>query len=204
MDKAIPVHYKIYKPVGMLSQFYSGEAKQRHKKRFLGDLYNFPKATMAVGRLDEKSEGLLLLTSDGGLSHNINTSGYEKEYWVQLDGVMNKNALARIRTGVEIGLFGKRYTTKACKASIIGAPETLPRPDAKLRVGAHRPTSWIRITLTEGKFRQIRKMTAAVGFPTVRLVRVRIGNIHLGDLKPGDVMPIELSLEKLCQDGQLG
>jgi 23S rRNA pseudouridine2457 synthase len=185
-------HYKIYKPVGMLSQFSSGESRQLRKKRFLGDLHDFPVGTMPVGRLDEKSEGLLLLTSHGPLSHAINSSGGEKEYWVQLDGAIHEAALNRLCQGVEIGLFGKRYTTKPCLARAMDVPETVSPPDTLLRVGVHRPTSWIAIVITEGKFRQIRKMTAAVGFPTVRLVRVRIGDIHLGDLRPGEVVPLDM------------
>lgn len=188
------MHYKMYKPVGMLSQFSSGERKQTHKKRFLAELYDFPEGTMPIGRLDEKSEGLLLLTTDGALSHAINSGGLEKEYWAQLDGVINEKGLASLRNGVEIGLFGKRYTTKPCKTDAMDTPTNLTPPDALLRVGAHRPTSWIRIIITEGKFRQIRKMTAAVGFPTVRLVRVRIGDELLGELRPGQVVPAELDV----------
>ena len=175
----------------MLSQFASGNAKQTRTKHFLGEIYDFPDGIMPVGRLDEKSEGLLLLTTDGKLSDTINSSGIEKEYWAQLDGEIDEKALSLIQNGVEIGIFGKKYITKSCEAKKMDAPTTLPKPSKKLRIGQHRPSSWISITLTEGKFRQVRKMTAAAGFPTLRLVRVRIGNITLVKLKDGGVLPLD-------------
>lgn len=185
-------HYKVYKPFGVLSQFTSGETRQQRKKRFLSELKNIPKGTMPVGRLDEKSEGLLLLTTSGILSDRINGSGTEKEYFVQLDGEISNEALLALNKGVSIGIFGKSYLTKPCTAAKMEFPPRLPSPDSKLRIGVHRPTSWIRIILTEGKFRQVRKMTAAVGFPTVRLVRYRIGAITLENMLPGEVLPVSL------------
>ncbi|NKI25833.1 pseudouridine synthase [Arenibacter sp. 6A1] len=184
------LHFKIYKPFGMLSQFMSNDAKEARKKRFLSDLNDFPEGTMPVGRLDEKSEGLLLLTTDGKLSDLINRSGIEKEYYVQLDGDITKAAIERLEAGVEIGFSGKKYQTKPCKVQSLAQPPLLPEPDKKIRLARHRPTSWISITITEGKFRQVRKMTAAVGFPTLRLVRVRIADIHLKELLPGTVAAI--------------
>jgi 23S rRNA pseudouridine2457 synthase len=172
----------------MLSQLHSKDPKEARTKRFLGELYPFPKGTMPVGRLDERSEGLLLLTTDGKLSDRINRSGVEKEYCAQLDGEITPLALAQLNQGVPIGLAGSKYTTQTCKAYLLPDPPLFPLADPKLRIGRHRPTSWIHITLTEGKFRQVRKMTAAVGFPTVRLIRVRIGDIYLGDMAPGEVV----------------
>lgn len=183
-------HFKAYKPFGVLSQFTSGEKHQQRKKRFLSELYHFPEGTMSIGRLDEKSEGLLLLTTDGKLSDEINGSGIEKEYYAQLDGVMTTEAIQKLRKGVNIGLFGKTYRTKPCSATSIAPPKFLPPAHRKLRIGVHRPTSWISIVLTEGKFRQVRKMTAAVGFPTLRLVRIRIGKITVHDLSEGGCMPL--------------
>lgn len=184
-------HFKIYKPYGVLSQFVSNNQKESRKKRFLGELHNFPEGIMPIGRLDENSEGLLLLTTDGKLSDNINRGGYEKEYYAQLDGEITPEAIALLRNGVEIGIYGKKYITKPCLANLIQAPvEKLPEANPKLRIGRHRPSSWVSITITEGKFRQIRKMTAAVGFPTLRLVRVRIGTITLENLNEGQVQPI--------------
>ncbi len=175
----------------MLSQFSSNDAKESRKKRFLTELCDFPEGVMPVGRLDEKSEGLLLLTTDGKLSDSINRSGVEKEYYVQLDGEIIEADLEILRTGVEIGIAGKKYRTKPCMARKLIVPPAVPEPDKKLRIARHRPNSWISITLTEGKFRQVRKMTAAVGFPTLRLVRVRIGDLHLDDLTSGEVRSIK-------------
>ncbi|AZQ58119.1 pseudouridine synthase [Maribacter sp. MJ134] len=185
-------HFKLYKPFGMLSQLTSGEKRQVRKKKFLGELYDFSPGIMPIGRLDEKSEGLLLMTTDGRLSNHINKANIEKEYYAQLDGVITRAALIQLRKGVIIGLFGKNYTTKPCQVAKLQGLPILPPADSKLRIGVHRPTSWISITLTEGKFRQVRKMTAAVGFPTVRLVRVRIGTIGIGDMSIGDVLPTTL------------
>ena len=130
------------------------------------------------------------MTTDGKLSDYINKAGIEKEYLVQLDGEITINAINAMRKGVVIGQYGKKYRTKSCKVVQLHNIPTLPKPDKKLRIGVHRPTSWISITLTEGKFRQVRKMTAAVGFPTVRLVRIRIGEITLKKLQVGECIPI--------------
>lgn len=185
------VHYKLYKPFGMLSQLHSNNLKESKKKRFLSELFDFPEGIMPIGRLDEKSEGLLLMTTDGKLSDTINQSGIEKEYFAHLDGLISDQAIEELERGVEIGFEGIKYRTKACKIEKIETP-TLPLPDAKIRLGRHRPNSWIRIIITEGKFRQVRKMTAAVGFPTLRLVRVRIGDIHLDGLLPREIRTISL------------
>lgn len=183
-------HFKIYKPFGVLSQMSSGEERQLRKKRFLSELFDFPKGIMPIGRLDEKSEGLLLMTTDGKLSDTINNSGIEKEYLVQVDGVVSLEALQKVSEGVSIGVFGKKYLTKPCTVVILKTTPALPEADSSLRLGRHRPTSWIRLIITEGKFRQVRKMTAAVGFPTLRLVRVRIGTIQLGGMDVGSVVPV--------------
>jgi len=190
-------HYKLYKPYGMLSQFHSNAPREKHKKRFLGELFNFPEGIMPVGRLDEKSEGLLLLTSDGDLSYKINNSGLEKEYWAQLDGIITAEAIQKLCKGVDIGFSGKVYRTKPCKAKILDKAPNLPAASTKIRIGRHRPNSWISIILTEGKFRQVRKMTAVVGFPTLRLIRHRIGTIHLNDLSPGQVVNIAINMNSL-------
>ena len=142
-------HYKIHKPFGMLSQFHSNAPKEKYKKQFLGELYNFPEGIMPVGRLDEKSEGLLLLTTDGELSYQINNSGIEKEYWAQLDGSITKEAIKRLCSGVDIGLNGEIYRTKPCKAQLLDQAPNLPAASIKLRIGRHRPSSWISIILTE-------------------------------------------------------
>ncbi|WP_298504908.1 pseudouridine synthase [uncultured Maribacter sp.] len=187
------ITYKIYKPYGMLSQFRSNDAKESRKKRFLGELYKFPKGIMPVGRLDEKSEGLLLLTGNGKWSDAINRSGIEKEYFAQLDGEISEEAIEKLKEGIEIGFSGKKYTTKPCFVKRVLHEPDFETPNTAIRLGRHRPNSWISITITEGKFRQVRKMTAAVGFPTLRLIRVRIGDVHLEQMKPGEVALVKKS-----------
>nr|WP_114490553.1 pseudouridine synthase [Candidatus Ulvibacter alkanivorans] len=184
-------YFKLYKPYGYVSQFITNDSKAKRKK-FLGDLYDFPEGTMAVGRLDEKSEGLLLLTTDGKFSYHITTSGIEKEYFVQVDGEITKEAVLQLRQGVEIGINGNKYLTKPCAAVKI-KPPPLPTTQQRIRDDRHGPSSWVSVTLTEGKFRQVRKMTAAVGFPTLRLVRVRIGDYHLHAMLPKQVIKISKS-----------
>lgn len=184
-------HFLLHKPYGYLSQFIHHHQKRKNKK-MLGELFDFPENTMSVGRLDEKSEGLLILTTDGKVSHEIRSSSYEKEYYVQLDGTVTKAAIEQLKNGVEISLGGGRtYRTKSCEARMIDDPQFEERR-RRIRDDRHGPTSWVSITLTEGKFRQVRKMTAAVGFPTLRLVRVRIGDWTLGTMKAGEVLPLEL------------
>jgi len=177
-------HFILHKPYGYISQFIS-IAPKSHKKKFLGELANFPQGTMSVGRLDEKSEGLLLLTTDGKLSDFINSSKVAKEYYAQLDGVISSEAIEKMISGVEIGFNGKKYSTKPCLVKKIEIPD-FPLRKQKIRDDRHGPTSWVSITLTEGKFRQVRKMTSAVGFATLRLIRVRVGNIRLDTLLSGE------------------
>jgi 23S rRNA pseudouridine2457 synthase len=185
-------HYFItYKPYGMLSQLTSNDPKEVRKKRFLSELYDFPEGTMPIGRLDANSEGLLLLTTHGKMADMVNRSGVEKEYYAQLDGEITDEAISTLQNGVEIGFSGKKYLTKACTVYRLNDAPTLPDADQKIRLERHRPSSWISVTLTEGKFRQLRKMTAAVGYPTLRLLRVRIGAMHLEGLVPGKVLPLE-------------
>ncbi len=181
-------HFLLHKPNGYLSQFIY--EKKRHKK-LLGELFDFPENTMAIGRLDEDSEGLLLLTTDGMMSEIVRSKTVEKEYLAQVDGIISEEAVKQLKNGVEIGFKGIRYTTKKCEAKIIAELPNCIGEGRRIRDERHGPTSWIYITLTEGKFRQVRKMTAAVGFPTLRLVRIRVGNIHLHDLKAGEVLEID-------------
>lgn len=184
--------YKMYKPVGFLSQLSSNNAKQLRTKRFVSELFKFPEGIMPIGRLDEKSEGLLLFTNNGALSDKINRGGIEKEYYAQLDGIINEKAIELLRKGVEIGHQGAKYRTKSCKVGRLQIESAISPPDGSLRIGRHRPNSWISISITEGKFRQVRKMTAAVGYPTLRLIRVRVGGIHLDLLNPTEVEEISL------------
>ena len=171
-------HFILNKPYNCLSQFIY-EGKRKKSKHLLGELYPFPKGTMAIGRLDEDSEGLLFLTTDGMMSHKIRSKKVEKEYYVQVDGIITNDVLDKIKNGVEIGFKGTKYITKPCKAFMIEGEPELPIANRHVRDERHGPKSWASITVTEGKFRQVRKMTAAVGFPTLRLVRVWIGTVLL-------------------------
>jgi len=180
-------HFLIHKPYGYLSQFVY---ELKRPKKLLGEFYDFPVETMAIGRLDEDSEGLLLLTTDGMMSELVRSKKVEKEYYAQVDGLITIEAIELLKNGVLIGLNGSKYKTKKCNAFLLDTPINIGERAKKIRDERHGPTSWVSITLTEGKFRQVRKMTAAVGFPTLRLVRVRVGNLHLNDLKAGEVLEV--------------
>jgi 23S rRNA pseudouridine2457 synthase len=164
-----------YKPYGVLSSFTDSEGRPTiHQFVPVADVY-------AAGRLDLKSEGLLLLTDDGGLIHKLTHPRYEhpKVYVAQLEGLITQEAVQQLQNGVIIS----GYETKPAQAEIISEPELPPRP---VPVRDYHPTSWLKIVLREGKKHQVRKMTAAVGFPTLRLVRIAIGPLNLGNLKPGE------------------
>jgi 23S rRNA pseudouridine2457 synthase len=179
-------HFILHKPHGFISQFVY---ELKRNKRKLGELYDFPEGTMAIGRLDEDSEGLLLLTTNGMMSELVRSKKVEKEYYAQVDGIITLDAVEQLKNGVEIGFHGKKYITKKCQAKLIDNPTHIGE-GRRIRDERHGPTSWVSITLTEGKFRQVRKMTSAVGFPTLRLIRVRVGNIELDNLKAGEVREI--------------
>lgn len=180
-------HFILHKPYGYLSQF---KYELKRNKKLLGALFEFPKGAMAIGRLDEDSEGLLLITTDGKVSDYICSSKVEKEYYAQVDGIITDDAISQLSKGVEIGFEGSKYLTKTCRALEVDVVPDFGVRAKKIRDERHGPTSWVSITVNEGKFRQVRKMTAAVGFPTLRLVRVRIGSIYLNDLKSGEVIEV--------------
>lgn len=180
-------HFILHKPYGVISQFVN---PNKRKKKLLGELYDFPEKTMAIGRLDVASEGLLLLTTDGKVSEYIRSKKVEKEYAVQVDGIITDKEIELLKNGVEIGIDGGKYITKPCKASILLNPVFKKRTQ-KIRDDRHGPTSWVLITIKEGKFRQVRKMTSAVGFPTLRLIRIRIGSIYLKGTELGEVKEVE-------------
>ena len=152
-----------------MSQFVNNQNKRKNK-RLIGELHDFPEGVMAIGRLDENSEGLLLLTTDGKKSEYIRSKKIEKEYYALVDGVINDDAIEALQKGVTIGVNGEEYTTKPCTAFYIHSVAEYPIEDRKVR--------------------QVRKMTAAVGFPTLRLVRVRIGNVKL-ELPAGVVKKVD-------------
>lgn len=177
-------HYILHKPYGYISQFKTNVKK----KKLLGELYPFADGTMAIGRLDEDSEGLLLLTTDGKLSEQIRGKHIEKEYYAQVDGLITEEAIEQLKLGVEIGIKGDRYQTLPCKVSLLNPQPVYEERSRRIRDERHGPTCWVSIILTEGKLRQVRKMTAAVGFPTLRLIRIRIGTLLLNDLPSGSVI----------------
>ncbi|NHN27716.1 pseudouridine synthase [Flavobacterium jejuense] len=181
-------HFMLHKPHGYLSQFVY---ELKRKKKLLGELYPFPEGTMAIGRLDEDSEGLLLLTTDGKVSEQVRRKTVEKEYYAQVDGIITQEAVDQLQKGVEIGVNGTKYLTRNCTSKLISVLPDYIGPGKRIRDERHGPTSWVSITVTEGKFRQVRKMTAAVGFPTLRLVRVRVGEMQLEGLNTGEVKEIE-------------
>jgi 23S rRNA pseudouridine2457 synthase len=187
MSKTIFKYYILNKPYGVLPQFTDKEGRKT-----LGNFYHFPKDVYPVGRLDMDSEGLLILTNDKKLTdYLLNPANrHEREYYVQVEGTPSEEALQMLRSGVIIE--GKK--TLPAKAKIIPPPglrERIP----PIRVRKTVPDTWISLTLIEGRNRQVRKMTAKVGYPTLRLVRVRIKNILLNDLQPGEVG--ELNAEEI-------
>ena len=168
----------------MLSQFTSQEGKQ-----VLKDFFDVPPDVYAVGRLDYDSEGLLILTNDKKLNHALLNPAqqHQREYWVQVDGSVTNKAITELQSGVDISIDGKKYTTKKCTASIFETAPGVPERNPPVRFRKNIPTSWIKIILTEGKNRQVRKMTVAVGFPTLRLIRHRIENCSLQEMMPGEM-----------------
>jgi 23S rRNA pseudouridine2457 synthase len=183
-------HFKLFKPYGYLSQFQTN-ARHEINKKFLGELYDFPEGTMAVGRLDKDSEGLLLLTTNGKVSYEITSSKTDKEYFVQVDGEITPEAIIQLQNGIEISHKSETYLTKPCTIFKLETNPDFPERGKKIRDERHGKTTWISLTINEGKFRQVRKMTAKVGFPTLRLVRVRIGNITLESLKMASVRELK-------------
>lgn len=180
-------YFIIHKPYNVLSQFTSQDGKST-----LADYYNFPSDVYPVGRLDYDSEGLLLLTNDTVINHKLLNPffNHEREYWVQVEGKINIEALHQLQKGVSISNNGNTYLTKPCFAKILEhSEEILPRVPP-IRYRKTIPDSWISLTLTEGKNRQVRKMTAKVGFPTLRLIRYRIGQMTLRNIMPGKFVEI--------------
>ena len=177
-------YYVVYKPFQVLSQFSRQEGKQTLK-----DFFAIPGDCYPVGRLDFDSEGLLILTNDTALNHRLLNPqfAHEREYWVQVDGAITPAAIRELETGVDINVDGKTYRTKPCVVRLFETTPTVPDRNPPIRYRAQIPTTWVRMSLTEGKNRQVRKMTAKVGFPTLRLIRCRIENVRLDGLNPGEM-----------------
>jgi 23S rRNA pseudouridine2457 synthase len=192
-------YYVIYKPYLVLSQFslQPAEAAGSIKKQTLKDVFKVPRDVYPVGRLDHDSEGLLILTNDTALNHRLLNPRFShaREYWVQVEGMVTDEALDRLQTGVTISVDGKNYRTRKASARRFTEPPDIPPRKPPIRFRKNIPDSWISLILSEGKNRQVRKMTASVGFPTLRLVRMRIAQLSLGDMKPGDIR--QLSREEI-------
>lgn len=181
-------YYLIYKPFGMLSQFSADGDKPT-----LAQLFNFPNYVYPVGRLDSDSEGLLILTNDKELNYKLLNPKFEhrRTYLAQVEGLVTIESISMLCNGVSITVDGKIYYTMPAKASMLLNNPTLPERNPPIRYRKNIPTSWIELVLSEGKNRQVRKMTAAVGFPTLRLVRTSIEGIELGTMQPSDVIDIK-------------
>lgn len=171
-----------HKPYEVLSQF-SAEGDKRTLAHYLSHLN---KDMYPVGRLDYDSEGLLLLTNDTSLNHRLLDPqfGHQRSYWVQVEGAITEAAIDQLSKGVTLNLKGKMYFTKPALATILNHVAVEER-NPPIRFRKEILTSWISLTLTEGKNRQVRRMTAAVGFPTLRLIRFSIGQLTLDNLLPG-------------------
>lgn len=177
-------YYVIYKPFQVLSQFTSAE-----KKPTLKDFFPVPADCYPVGRLDFDSEGLLILTNDAGFNSRLLNPrfAHDREYWVQVEGAITPAALEQLRNGVTIAVDGKPYRTRPAVAEAFETPPAVPDRYPPIRFRARIPTTWIRLVLREGKNRQVRKMTAQTGFPTLRLIRNRIERLGLDGLAPGEM-----------------
>lgn len=182
-----------YKPYGVLSQF-TDNGSPEVKRQTLKDYITVPDV-YAVGRLDWDSEGLMLLTNDGRLQNRLSDPKFEhtRTYWVQVERIPDQIALQRLRDGLKI----QDYRTRPAQVQILSIEPLLPPREPPIRFRKNVPTAWLELTLTEGKNRQVRRMTAAVGFPTLRLVRVAIVHLCLNGLQPGewrDLTATELNL----------
>lgn len=180
-------YFIVYKPFHVLSQFSSA-----HGKKTLKDLFGVPSNVYPIGRLDYDSEGLLILTDDKKLNQYLlnPVNEHEREYWVQVEGDISQDAIDKLQQGVSININGKMYCTKKCSAKKFLNPPKVNERNPPIRFRKSIPDSWVKLILTEGKNRQVRKMTAAVGFPTLRLIRHRIEKITLENLFPGEMKSI--------------
>lgn len=168
-----------HKPYGVVSQF----TRESERFRTLAD-FGFPnKGVYSLGRLDADSEGLLLLSDESGLNHRLLSpqANHSRVYWAQVEGIPQPEEIKKLTHGVRI----QQYQTLPCIARLLDPPPAVPPRTPPIRERKKIPTAWIELQLTEGKNRQVRRMTAAVGHPTLRLIRVQIGGLKLGPLPPG-------------------
>mgnify|MGYP006276584505 CR=1 FL=1 len=181
---------KFWKPYRVLTQFTDDD----DGRETLADYIDVPHV-YAAGRLDYDSEGLMILTDDGDLNHQLTHPkyGHPRTYWAQVERIPDEDALNQLRRG---GIPIKNYKTRPAQADLIPEPD-LPDRDPPIRYRKNVPDTWLELTLTEGKKRQVRRMTAAVGHPTLRLVRAKIGNLTLAGMQAGkyyELTPQELDM----------
>jgi 23S rRNA pseudouridine2457 synthase len=188
----MPRHLAFHKPYGVVSQFSDREETGRPTLKNYIDVPD----VYPVGRLDQDSEGLLLLTDDGALQHRLSDPrfGKEKTYWVQVEGLPDAEALRRLSAGVVI----QDYRTKRASVRRLEEEPAVGPRDPPVRFRKSIPTSWIELKIVEGRNRQVRRMTAAVGYPTLRIVRVGIGGVQLGDLHAGQWREVTREELLLC------
>lgn len=197
-SKIVYKYILFYKPYDTLTQF-SDSSVSETKRSTLKD-YIPVSSVYPVGRLDRDSEGLLLLTNDGRLQHRLSDPqfGHPRTYWVQVERIPDEAALVRLREGVII----ENYCTRPAKVQLLASEPTLPPRNPPIRFRKNVPTAWLEMTLTEGRNRQVRRMTASVGFPTLRLVRVAIAHLTLQGLEIGqwrDLTSSEVAqLHQMC------
>ena len=176
----------------MLSQF----TKEGNHKTLADLKFNFPKDAYPVGRLDTDSEGLLLLTNDKSINHKLLDPKFKhkRTYLAQVEGIFTEEAKHKLEKGIAISVDGEKYQTLPCKVELIPSPEEEGKIGARnppIRFRKNIPTSWIQLVLHEGKNRQVRKMTAGAGFPTLRLIRTAIEGMALGTMKLREVVEMD-------------
>lgn len=181
-------YYLVYKPFQTLCQFSPEE-----NKKTLKDYFSVPTDVYPVGRLDFDSEGLLLLTNDKELNHRLLNPkfAHKRTYLVQVDGSIDQKAADQLTQGVDITVDGKLYHTKRCQAKLLTTDPVVAPRNPPIRYRKTIPAPWLELTLTEGKNRQVRKMCASVGFPVLRLIRIRIGNLSIENIQPGDMIALD-------------
>ena len=183
----MPDHFIVYKPFRVLSQFTASD-----NKKCLADYFDVPKDAYPIGRLDYDSEGLLIVSNDKKLNNLLLDPhrSHTREYWVQVEGTATAKQLQQLQKGVSISLDGKKYKTKKCIATLFDTEPRVPERVPPIRFRKTVADSWIKMILTEGKNRQVRRMTAAVGLPTLRLIRYRIERVTIDGLAPGEMQQI--------------
>lgn len=181
-----PIYIAFFKPYGILSQFTSDNPAET-----LGN-FNLPKDVYPCGRLDKDSEGLLILSNDGAFIDQLLNPKFDKEkiYWVQVENIPSEESLNIIRKG---GMAIQDYKTKPGQIKILDPQPNIPERDPPVRFRKTIPTCWLEIKISEGKNRQVRRMTAAINYPTLRLIRMQVGKHKLGDLLPGQWIEIKKS-----------